>query len=626
MDFHLVANDGEQDSGKLRLTQKVIEKLRLKPEEYVLVTLSDNTTYICRVSAFSSIIEEGCTIDRMISLSGQSCSSQEIINISPLTNVSTATSVSLRVTSLNPSLYSFSEAVNIEKYIKMLLLNKVICENCVVTINTLNLQIVTGKTPSFVKITNETKFEILQNPSALVKPVGYQNTLETLSKLLQKKNCGILLLGEHGSGKSTIAKYCASQANTVRYYPHYQITEDTTCVDTHIHNSVVILDDIDELLKDNSYVLYETIKELLLHNTVLCISTKAVPPVFKGNLLTEEYVIPPPDVDTRFQILETLRPHHENVHRKISKKAVGYLANDLVLLENEVNSRLTQTVENTENQREEESKLEEVYLHSMTFITPSVLIGSETDYDRLSWDEIGGLQNVKEAMTEAIEWPMLHKERFQLLNIRPSRGVLLYGPSGCAKTSVVRATATMLNTSFITLNSATIYSPFVGDAEASVRDAFRRARSATPCIIFIDEIDTVVGIRSGGSGGDSVRDRVLSTMLNEMDGVEEMEGVVLVAASNRKDLIDPALLRPGRFDCLIEIPKPDLQTRVEIFNVALRNIPVEKDIDVSLLAQKSEGMSGADIKWVVSEACTKTLREDINAKCLSMKMMLEVMK
>ena len=183
----------------------------------------------------------------------------------------------------------------------------------------------------------------------------------------------------------------------------------------------------------------------------------------------------------------------------------------------------------------------------------------------------------------------------------------------------------MLNTSFITLSSASIYSPYVGDAEQTVRDTFKRARLASPCIIFIDEIDTVVGIRSGGSGGDSVKDRVLSTLLNEMDGIEEIEGVILIAASNRRDLIDPALLRPGRFDCLIEVPKPDKETRKEIFKVLVRNIPIEKEFNFDLLAEKSEGKSGADIKWLISEACTLTLRENINAEELKFETLMKLL-
>ncbi|BFU18767.1 ATPase, AAA family protein [Entamoeba histolytica HM-1:IMSS-B] len=618
---------GDKDSGKVRLTRKDIDSKGLFFDESVIVTIQNNKQCICRVSGFNDIIEEGCSVDPFVCINQpiERNEIKEIKSIEKIKEIEHCISVNVSLCPINNNEYSFSNSKNVDKYLLNILNGQTICIHSIIQIHILNIiviiQSINGQLPNgFFSITKDCSFSIQHNSIPIQQPIGYEFLLEKIYSILND-NKTLLLEGEHGSGKTLIAKYCSYKiGKQVYYYNSYQIIENNNIVNLNVHNCIIILDDIDELIKDYSLLLIHIIKQLKINNNlIVCTTSQTIPNIFKSNeLITYSLRISPPDQIIRYKILDSLKCNCKEVNEIISKKTVGYLPKDLLLLQNDVEAQLhgNETTEEKIN----------LYLHSMTFVTPSVLVGSETDFDKLHWDDIGGLENVKKAMIEAIEWPMTHSKEFKKLGIRPSHGVLLYGPSGCAKTSIVRATATMLNTSFITLSSATIYSPYVGDAEASVRDTFKRARAATPCIIFIDEIDTVVGIRSGGTGGDSVRDRVLSTLLNEMDGIEEVEGVILVAASNRKELIDPALLRPGRFDCLIEVPKPDQKTRIEIFKVALKDIPIDQSFDFELLAQLSEGKSGADIKWIVSEACTHTLRNDINATSLSFNSLIDLLE
>ena len=230
------------------------------------------------------------------------------------------------------------------------------------------------------------------------------------------------------------------------------------------------------------------------------------------------------------------------------------------------------------------------------------------------WDDIGGLEDVKRELREAIEWPLLRAESLARMGVTPARGILMFGPPGCCKTTLVRAAANSCHASFLSVSGAAIYSPYLGDAEAFMRDLFKRARLAAPAIVFLDEIDSIVGSRTGpGSGArDDVRERVLSTLLNEMDGFERMAGVVVVAATNRVDLLDKALMRPGRFDRTIRVGLPDQDARAQIFRVHTRKMPLDPDtVSLDSLAAQTMLMSGADISCICREAAMCALREDV---------------
>jgi len=235
-----------------------------------------------------------------------------------------------------------------------------------------------------------------------------------------------------------------------------------------------------------------------------------------------------------------------------------------------------------------------------------------------TWADVGGYEDAKRALRQAVEWPLRHADACRRLGVRPSRGVLLHGPPGCSKTTLVRAAANASGASFFALSGADVYSSFVGDTEAKVREVFRLARAAAPAIVFLDELDAMVGRRDlgdggDGAGGDSVSARVLSTLLNELDGVEEARGVLLVGATNRPDAIDAALLRPGRLDRTVEVGLPDAEALEAILRIHTRGMTLEGDVSMDELVTAAKGLSGAEVEAACREAALKTLRGSIDA-------------
>eukprot|EP01104_Vermistella_antarctica_P013803 TRINITY_DN4244_c0_g1_i1.p1 TRINITY_DN4244_c0_g1~~TRINITY_DN4244_c0_g1_i1.p1 ORF type:complete len:745 (+),score=98.21 TRINITY_DN4244_c0_g1_i1:185-2419(+) len=252
---------------------------------------------------------------------------------------------------------------------------------------------------------------------------------------------------------------------------------------------------------------------------------------------------------------------------------------------------------------------------ALSVVGPSAQRGSVVAFEPTPWEAIGGLDNVKKRIREIAEWPITHPESFKALGITPPRGLLLHGPPGCCKTTLVKALATNTASSLLTLTPASVFSPYVGSAESAIRECFKKARTLRPCIIFFDEVDALVGHRGigdGSSGSSGPKERVLSTLLNELDGVESLSEVLVLAATNRPELLDPALLRPGRLEHQIHVPPPDTnEARRSIFAVHSRLMPVGEDVDLMELAQKTDGFTGADIENACREAALIALRENI---------------
>ncbi|KAI8929560.1 P-loop containing nucleoside triphosphate hydrolase protein [Entophlyctis helioformis] len=242
----------------------------------------------------------------------------------------------------------------------------------------------------------------------------------------------------------------------------------------------------------------------------------------------------------------------------------------------------------------------------------SAMRGSSVDVVRTVWDDIGGLETAKLKLRQAVEWPIAHKDTFARLGLKRPRGILLYGPPGCSKTTLAKAVASTAKATFFTIHGAALYSAYVGESERIVRSLFQRARSASPAVIFLDEIDTIVGKRSmgdGGSSGDSVQERVLSALLNEMDGIETAKDVLVLGATNRPDMIDAALMRPGRFDRVIYIPPPQASARHHILTIHTRGMPLHESVDLAGLADKCVNMTGADLKGLCREAALTAVRD-----------------
>ncbi len=246
-------------------------------------------------------------------------------------------------------------------------------------------------------------------------------------------------------------------------------------------------------------------------------------------------------------------------------------------------------------------------------VEPSTTREVYVEVSETSWDDIGGLQDIKDTLTEGVEWPLRYPEVYANAKVEPPRGVLLAGPPGSGKTLIARALANQCEASFISVKGPELLSKFVGESEKGVREIFRRAKQAAPSIIFFDEIDSLAPRRGGGNDG-NVGDRVIAQLLTEMDGIEGREGVIVVAATNRPDMIDTALLRPGRFDLIVELQYPNEIERQAIFKVHLRDRPLAPEITIEELARLTEGRSGADIEAICRRAALLALRDWISPK------------
>jgi transitional endoplasmic reticulum ATPase len=259
------------------------------------------------------------------------------------------------------------------------------------------------------------------------------------------------------------------------------------------------------------------------------------------------------------------------------------------------------------------------FYEAMKEIQPTALREVFIEIPEVHWNDIGGLEEVKKDVVEAAEWPLKFPKVFERLGIRPPKGILLYGPPGTGKTLLAKAVATESEANFIAVKGPEILSKWVGESEKAVREIFRKARQAAPCIIFFDEIDSIAPRRGVGYGDSGVTERIVNQLLTEMDGLQRTRGVVVMGATNRPDILDPALLRPGRFDRVIYVPPPDEKARLEIFKIHTRKMPLAEDVSLEELARRTENYTGADIEAVVIEAGLAAAREDIKTKKVHMK-------
>jgi transitional endoplasmic reticulum ATPase len=261
--------------------------------------------------------------------------------------------------------------------------------------------------------------------------------------------------------------------------------------------------------------------------------------------------------------------------------------------------------------------------NALKMVEPSAMREVLVEVPNVRWSDIGGLEEVKQELQEAVEWPIKQPELFKRMGIEPPRGILLYGPPGTGKTLLARAVATESEANFIAVKGPEMLSKWVGESERAVRETFRKARMVAPAIIFFDEIDAVVPMRGSGIGDSHVTERVISQLLTELDGLEKLENVVVIAATNRPDLIDSALLRPGRFDRLVLVPAPDKKARLEIFKIHTKGMPLAKDVDLEALAAETEGYAGSDITGLCREAAMLVLRKDKKSKEVQMKYFID---
>ncbi|XP_033228007.1 ATPase family protein 2 homolog isoform X2 [Belonocnema kinseyi] len=462
---------------------------------------------------------------------------------------------------------------------------------------------------------------------------------------------GILLYGSPGVGKSTISNTLISE------YDLYSVTisvlnlipknlGDTEIVLKELFEdavakapSIILLEDIDTLCPKKSSSSTDQERKLLAtlinlfdelrytNSNVAVLATTSKLDFVDNSLrragrLQKEFEVSVPDRKIRREIIRKLLlkvPHtltEKNI-KDISSETHGFVAADLEGLCSEARSHAKERLshQNIRSNLDIVEIMFEDVQYALRNVNPSAMKEALVEIPNVKWSEIGGQEDLKLKLKQAVEWPLKHPEVFQRMGIVPPKGVLMFGPPGCSKTMIAKALATESKLNFLNINGPELFSKWVGDSEKAVRDIFRKARQVAPSIIFIDEIDALGGERasSSKSGGSNVQERVLTQLLTELDGVTALGNVTLVAATNRPDRIDKALLRPGRLDRIIYVPLPDAETRREIFAIKLKKMPIADDIIIQDLVDITEGYSGAEIQAVCHEAAMNALELDLTA-------------
>src|SRR5881409_1740139 len=461
---------------------------------------------------------------------------------------------------------------------------------------------------------------------------------------------GVLLHGPPGTGKTLLARAVASETNAnflsiggpeimSKYYGESEERLREVFKEAQENApSIVFIDEIDSIAPKREEVTGEVEKRvtsqllslmdgLQSRGKVVVIGAtnrpNAIDPALRRpGRFDREIEIGVPDRDGRLEVLEIHTrgmPLAEDVDlKKLADVTHGFVGADLEALAKEAAIRALRRILpeiNLEAQSIPGDILNKIivkmsdFLDALKEVEPSAMREVLVEIPDVSWDQIGGLEDVKEELREAVEWPLKYPDLFAQLNASPPKGLLLYGPPGTGKTLLAKAVAHESESNFISVKGPELLNKFVGESEKAVREVFRKARQASPCIIFFDEIDSVAPTRGSSLGDSHVTERVISQFLTEMDGLEELRNVVIIAATNRPDIIDSALLRPGRFDRLLFVPPPDLEARKQIFKIRTKKTPLDEDVELDDLARKTEGYTGADIASVCNTAMMSALRE-----------------
>lgn len=302
--------------------------------------------------------------------------------------------------------------------------------------------------------------------------------------------------------------------------------------------------------------------------------------------------------------------------REAAMNALRRILPDIDLEQQEIPKEVLEKLQVTFNDFEE----------AMKEVQPSALREILFEIPNVTWDDIGGLDDVKEQMREAVEWPLRFGTSFRRIGVESSKGILLYGPPGTGKTMLAKAIANESEANFITAKGSDLLSKWYGESEKHIAEVFKRARQVAPAIVFLDELDSLAPIRGTAAGEPQVTERIVNQLLSELDGLEELRGVVVIGATNRPDIIDPALIRPGRFDELIMVPVPDRSTRKKIFQVHTRKMALDSDIDIDTLVDLTDEYTGADIAAVCKKAGKFALRENLECECVSQKHFIAAIK
>ncbi|MED6130580.1 Cell division control protein 48 B [Stylosanthes scabra] len=462
---------------------------------------------------------------------------------------------------------------------------------------------------------------------------------------------GLLLYGPPGTGKTSLVRAVVRECGA-----HLKIISPHTVHRAHAgesekilreafaeaasqvalgNTSVIFIDEIDALCprrdskREQDVRVASQLFTLMDSNkptsstagVVVVASTNRVdaidPALRRSGRFDAEIEVTVPNEEDRFQILKLYTkkiPLDPSVDLKIiAASCNGYVGADLEALCREATMFAVKR-SNTNEDAINFSLTMEDWKNARSIVGPSITRGVTVEVPKVTWEDIGGLKELKKKLQQAVEWPIKHSDAFSRLGISPVRGILLHGPPGCSKTTLAKAAAHAAQAAFFSLSGAELYSMYVGEGEALLRNTFQRARLAAPSIIFFDEAD-VVATKRGDSSSNSatVGERLLSTLLTEIDGLEEAKGILVLAATNRPYAIDAALMRPGRFDLVLYVPPPDLEARYEILCVHTRNMKTASDVNLRRLAEDTELFTGAELEGLCREAGIVALREDISA-------------
>ena len=457
---------------------------------------------------------------------------------------------------------------------------------------------------------------------------------EILERLGTTVALGVLITGPAGSGKSSLVRAVAAtlEAGVIPLWgPEIAaLTNDAAAGRLRkaasdaraAKHGVLLIADVDALAPRESpgplaTVFRQVVSELLRAGVAVIGTTsrpESVEPSLHGpSLLEHEIAVALPDAALRREQLTVLTrgmPLADDVRLDdISGRTPGFVAADLAALAREAGVRAAlRQKEITEPPQVTMADFEA----ALEVVRPTSMADSSLELAKITLDDVGDLADVKQTLTESVLWPLSYPDTFSRLGVQPPRGVLLYGPPGCGKTYLVKAIAGTGKANVLSVKGAELLSKWVGESERAVRELFRRAREAAPTLVFLDEVDALAPIRGQASDGGTT-DRVVAALLTELDGVEALRNVVVVGATNRPDLIDPALLRPGRLERLIYVPPPDADGRTDILRASAKTVPLAPEIDLAALAGELEGFSAADCAALIREAALAAMRQSLDA-------------
>ena len=471
---------------------------------------------------------------------------------------------------------------------------------------------------------------------------------------------GVLLYGPPGTGKTLLAKAVAGETNAHfislsgpeimgKYYGESEekLREIFTQAEEN-SPSIIFIDEIDSIAPKRDEVSGDVEKRIVSQLLTLMDGMKSRgkvvviaatnrpdsidPALRRPGRFDREIEIGIPDDKERFEILSIHTrgmPIDKNVDlEQISKITHGFVGADLEVLSKEAAMRsLRRILPEIDLDEEKVSSeiLQKIQITSEDFrdalkeVRPSALREVQVQIPNVSWDDVGGLDQLKEELREAVEWPIKYKEAFDYVNVETPKGILLHGPPGTGKTLIAKALAKMTESNFISIKGPELLSKWVGESEKGVREIFRKARQAAPCIIFLDEVDALVPRRSSGGSGSHVTENVVSQILTEIDGLEELHNVLIIGATNRLDIVDEALLRPGRFDRIIEVPNPDAKGRQHIFEIHTKKKPLASDVNIIKLVELTNSFSGAEIAAVTNRAAIVALKRYVSGELQNVK-------